>query len=366
MATRFYLPSVGPAPVTPPALPSGWVDQSPAHYNAPAPIAKSNTALTDISVTDSTNVMTNVAIGCYVSELLAAQSIAGTVSAVVMAFASVSSADDSLNVGVYLIAGDGSSVKSTLYAGHAEGLQSVDAVGVLGQEFDSVRFETRIIPATALTTQSAAAGDRLMILAGYRTHDVSATARASSLRVGDPSATADQALTADLITNLVPWVELSATLTFAGGDPEPSEVTLTPASLHLAAVVLSPQPGAVSVALTPAQVHLAAVTLVATPAAVTVALTPAAVHLAALALVATPGSVAVTLTPATFQLAAVALAAQPGPAALTLTPAVLLLVAPAVTAVPPIGEYVPRPILGFVERPPSGTVARPATSFVTR
>lgn len=328
MPTRFYLPSSGSPPVTPPALPSGWVDQSPAHYNAPAPTAKSNTALTDIAVTDSTSSATNVAVGCFVSDLLAAQTVSGTVSAVVMAFGSVSAADDSLNVGVYLIAGDGSAVKSTLYAGHADALQSVNAVGALGQEFDSGQFETRIIPATALTSQSAASGDRLMILVGYRTHDVSATARASSLRVGDPSTTADQALTADLTSNLAPWVELSATLTFAGGA---SQVTLTPALLDLAAVPLTPAPGAVTVSLTAATVHLAAASVSPVPQPVVVTLTPATFQLAAVPLGVGAGAVTVDLTPAALHLAAVALTPHPGPVAVALAPAVLALAAVALS-----------------------------------
>lgn len=229
MATRFYLPSAGPAPVTPPALPSGWIAGSTAALQAPAPTAKSNTALTEFIVAETTASTTNVAVGVFVSEPLGAQTIAGDITAVIRAYGTIGSGnDDALQVGAYLISGDGTTVKQTLYAGHTAALQATTATGQLGQEFTSTGGApgpTRIIPAQAMTSQSADAGDRLMLIVGYRTYDVSAGARDSELRFGDPAATADQALTAGLTTDLVPWVELSADLAFDTGDPEPAEGT---------------------------------------------------------------------------------------------------------------------------------------------
>lgn len=328
MATRFYLPSVGPAPVTPPALPSGWIAGGTAALQAPAPTTKSNTAFAEFVVAETTASTTNVAVGIFVSEPLAAQTVAGDITAVIRAYGTIGSGnDDALQVGAYLVSGDGTTVKQTLYAGHAAALQGVAATGQLGQEFTSTGGApgpTRIIPAQALTTQSADSGDRLMLIVGYRTYDVSAGARDSELRFGDPSATADQALTAGLTSDLVPWVELSATLTFAGGA---SSVTLTPAALHLAAVPLSAQPGPVTVALTPAVVQIAAIPVSPAPQPVTVALTPAGLHLVAVPVVAGSQPVTVALTPAAVHLAAAALSAQPGPVTVTLTPAALALAA---------------------------------------
>ena len=141
--------------------------------------------------------------------------ISGTVSAVVRGMEGASASDDSLQVGLYLISGDGTSVVATLYAGHTEALNAT--AGALGQEIASASMQTRIIPATSITSQTATAGQRLMILVGYRTHDISATLRTSTLRLGDPTATADYALTSGLTTDLTPWVELSADLSFASG-----------------------------------------------------------------------------------------------------------------------------------------------------
>lgn len=215
MATRFYLPASGTIPVTPPALPTGWVTGSPPGIQCPTGTTKTDTALADFLVSESTASVTNIPVGIFISAPLAAQSIAGDVTAVVRGVEGASSSDDSLQVGLYLISNDGTSVLSTLYGGHAEALNTTS--GALGQEIASAAQATRIIPATALTGQTAVSGDRLMILVGYRTHDISATARTSTLRLGDPSATGDFALTSGLTTDLDPWVELSATLAFAGG-----------------------------------------------------------------------------------------------------------------------------------------------------
>ncbi|HET7713922.1 MAG TPA: hypothetical protein VFK94_06955 [Patescibacteria group bacterium] len=211
MATRFYLPSTGTPPVGLPGLPSGWTAGDVPEIELPGPTTKSNTALTNYTVGETTASVTNIPIAAFISAPLTAQTISGTFSAVVRGLESNAGADDSLQVGIVLIDNLGTTIKSTLYGGHAAALNTT--AGALGQEF-LTSAATRIFNAVALTSQTAVLGDRLAIVVGYRTHDTVTTNRNTTLRFGDPTATADFALTAGLTTDLCPWVEFSANLSF--------------------------------------------------------------------------------------------------------------------------------------------------------
>lgn len=138
----------------------------------------------------------------------------------------------------------------------------------------------------------------------------------------------------------------------------PSEVTLTPATVAVSGVAVTPVAQAVTVTLTPASATSSAVALAPAPLAVTVTITPAEATLSAVAVSPAPGAVTLTLTPAAVALVAVALAASPGPGAVTLTAAVLAVAAVRLTT----GSGRPvvvRPNTGFVVRPRTGFVIRP-------
>lgn len=216
MPTRFYLPSTGAPPVGLPGLPSGWTAGDVPELELPGPATKSNTPLTDYSVGETTASVINVPIAAFISAPLDAQTISGTFSAVVRGLESNAGADDSLQIGIVLIDNLGTTIKSVLYAGHTAALNTT--AGALGQEFTTAA-QTRRFNAVALTSQTAVTGDRLVIVVGYRSHDTASTNRSTTLRFGDPSATADFANTAGLTTDLVPWVELSGTITFQSLTP---------------------------------------------------------------------------------------------------------------------------------------------------
>jgi hypothetical protein len=74
---------------------------------------------------------------------------------------------------------------------------------------------TRIIAAGAVTSFACNAGDRLVLEIGI--HGVTPANEVMQMRVGDPTAVADFALTTALTTDLVPWGELAQTVTF--GSP---------------------------------------------------------------------------------------------------------------------------------------------------
>jgi hypothetical protein len=211
MPTRFYLPSTGTPPVSLPGLPAGWTAGDVPELELNAPATKSNTALTDYSVGETTTSVINIPIAAFISPPLQAQTISGTFSAVVRGLESNAGADDSLQIGIVLIDNLGTTIKSVLYAGHAAALNTT--VGALGQEFTTAA-QTRRFNAVALTSQTAILGDRLAIIVGYRSHDTTSTNRNTTLRFGDPTAVADFANTAGLTTDLCPWVELSGTITF--------------------------------------------------------------------------------------------------------------------------------------------------------
>lgn len=150
----------------------------------------------------------------------------------------------------------------------------------------------------------------------------------------------------------------------AGGGG-PSEVTLTPATVHVSAVAVTPEPQPVTVALTPATVHASAVAVTPVPQPVTVALTPATVHVSAVATTPVPQPVTVALTPATVHINAVPLGTGAGPSEVTLTPATVHVNAVAVTPVPQPVTVALTPATVHVTAPPVTPTPGPVTVVLT-
>lgn len=211
MATRFYLPSSGAAPVTP-TLGSGW-EVTTGYTTGPAPTTKSNTAITTVSgVQKGSTVANNDRLGrVFVSDRIAAQTITGTFSAVISALESATTADMWFQVMIRVLSEDGTTVRGTLYAGSTA--TSASATTTVENAEYGTTFSTRIKSAIALSSVAASAGDRISIEIGIRGAGTTSTDTFSH-RYGDATATADFALTAALTTSLDPWVELSQTLTF--------------------------------------------------------------------------------------------------------------------------------------------------------
>lgn len=216
MATRFYLPAFtgGPVPSVSPGYGSIWDETTSGGQRLVTSTTKANVAFENRQIGETSASATyDVLFHQYVSDNMDAQLIDGSFSGVVRAMQSAAAADDSLQVMVRVASEDGTVERAVLYGGHAAALNTT--AGALGQEFAVTTPATRVIPAgTALTSYTCVSGDRLVIEIGYRSHDTATTARNSILRFGDPTATADFALTAGLTTDLCPWMELSATLTF--------------------------------------------------------------------------------------------------------------------------------------------------------
>lgn len=383
MATRFYLPRWdGRAGAVSPAFGSLWAQTTNAFRRLLATTKGATTPTSttsgDFTKTGSTSNW-DVAQFQFTSDTLdVAQTITGTWSGVLRLGETAAAADLSLQATLRVVSLDGTVERGVLYAGHAAALNAT--AGALGQEAGTTAA-TRLIPAgTALSSVAAQPGDRIVLEVGTRSH-VATTGQGAFIQFGDNSATADHDLTAGATTSLVPWVELSQTLTF--GTPQ---IALTPTTSTWAAIAVSPVPGPVDVTVTPAVTMWSAVAVSATPQPVTVVLTPAAIAWSAVpvsldlppsevtltpastswtavAVTAAPPSIDVVLTPAATSWSAVPLSPAPQPVTVVLTPAATTWSAVPVT---PVTTVVQRPFTGVTARPSSGSTPRPYAGTTAR
>lgn len=203
MATRLYLQSTGAAPFSPAIADGGWERDSAAYVVRNMATVKANTALTTLSAVFGATATSQTRYATFVSDTLdTAQSISGTFSMVIGKCAETTANGDA-HLAYALRVTSGVGVHKAVLATSM----------TTGTEFPLVASAaTRIFSAVAVTTFSAAAGDRLVLEIGI--HGVTPANEIMQMRVGDPTATADFALTAALTTDLCPWAELSANLTF--------------------------------------------------------------------------------------------------------------------------------------------------------
>jgi len=203
MATRLYPQSTGTPPFTPAIADGGWELDAAAFVARNMSTAKANTALTTLSSVPGGTVTQQYRYGCFVSDTFnVAQTIAGTCSLVVGKCAETTTSGDAhLAFALRVTTGSGT---------HRATLATVMATST---EFPLIASAaTRIHSAIAVTSFSAAAGDRLVLEIGV--HGVTPANEIMQMRIGDPTATADFALTSGLTTDLCPWIELSQTVTF--------------------------------------------------------------------------------------------------------------------------------------------------------
>lgn len=218
MPTRFYLPSAG-APDVSPAWGGAWtgslVDGTQPRF--PLVTTKSDTALATASHAEA--VTSNPAknpLAQFVSAPLAAQTIGGNVSGVILARESSTSANASLALVVRVVSSDGLTERAVLYAPAAGFINSTTVADAWGSEF-ATTASTRTVPVTALTPYTCVDGDRLVVELGSRNENSVATNYTATLTIGDPAATADYARTPGLTTSLDPWIEFDSTIAFSSG-----------------------------------------------------------------------------------------------------------------------------------------------------
>jgi hypothetical protein len=207
MATRLYLPSSGTSPLPNLTPIAAWELQGNV-VRLPCYPTKRNTALTTRTLTWPAGTTQDWLWWQFVSPPLATNntfSSADTKAIVIGKCAETTvSGDTSLAINARVVNNDG---------GNARNIQSLATVDT---EFPLVASAaTRIINNTAFTSASitSVAGDRIVIEIGV--NGLTPALENVQMRIGDPTATSDFALTSGLTTDLCPWFEISPTVTFA-------------------------------------------------------------------------------------------------------------------------------------------------------
>jgi hypothetical protein len=215
MATRFYLNVQGWPPVRPTAN-AGWesnrLELSQAQrimypWHGSSFLTPSATGL------DNQAAVHDVLMAQFISEPLAAQTISGTIRAVVQVNESNTAANMRSQMHAWVMAPDGSS-RGTLTTFNTAALSSEWSTTVTS------RFFPLGSTGTTVTNVNAVDGDRIVVELGARIHDTSATVYSGTLRIGDHrfnSPGTDWDLPSnqtDTTTTKNGWIEFSANLTF--------------------------------------------------------------------------------------------------------------------------------------------------------
>jgi len=226
MATRFYLPSSGTPPLGSLGVRSDW-EQTTGLVRLPCKTTKQNTALTSSNRTwASTSTQQWAWYQFQSDQLMGAYTWAttDTVSMVLGKLAETSTSGDThLAYLIRVVSSDGSTERGVIGLYHAT-----------STEFATTTPNTRIhsVRTNGATNFSSQAGDRIIIEIGV--HGFTPAAESIQMRVGDPTAAADFALTAALTTDLCPWVELSRTVSL--GTYSPVNITTSTGELLLTGI----------------------------------------------------------------------------------------------------------------------------------
>ena len=206
MATRFYLPSSGTPPFSSLAKNSAW-ELETGLVRLPTFTTKQNTALTSSNRTWASTTTQQWCWFQFQSEQLLSTyswTTSDTVSMVLGKLAeSTTSGDTTLCYNIRVVSADGTTIRGVIGAVQAASGTEVPLTAAAA---------TRIFNAvtTGSTTFSSEIGDRIIIEIGV--HGVTPALESIQMRLGDPTATADFALTTALTTDLCSWVQLSRTV----------------------------------------------------------------------------------------------------------------------------------------------------------
>lgn len=204
MATRLYFPSTGASPVSP-AFDGAWDDTGSAVRRL-ATVSPSGSPATTLSAGGGGGAAENVLLAQYASPPLAAQTINGSVKGQVRARQADPDIDAMAQLVIRVIADDGT-VRGTLVAAQTEALSSEFTSAVTNR-----KFPLAAISPVSVAVVVAQEGDRLIVEVGALVADNGLDE--VSVQVRDDAASdlpEDETSTA----NNNPWIEFSATLTFA-------------------------------------------------------------------------------------------------------------------------------------------------------
>jgi len=233
LTTRLYLPASGASPINF-SFAAGWEKTSGAD-RIQSYHEKTSTAMAN--KTCSENVSTNpydVLARQYAYGPLAAQTISGTVRGIIRTLESNGAADFRAQLVIKIMDDDGTTVRGTLLDFDTSALTS---------EFPSATAASRMFPVAwtnvVLTSQTAQAGDYLVIEIGIRSHNGATTNRTATFRLGDTGSdrTEDETATDDN----APWIEFDSKLILQTLAPNIGETTISITEDHRAHILLQPQ-----------------------------------------------------------------------------------------------------------------------------
>lgn len=222
MATRFYLNTTGWAPLRPTPN-AGWEStlaiEDWTTRRIMYPWRMGSPSIHPFGI-DNQAAVHDVLLAQYISEPLAAQTISGTIRAVVQALESNAAANIRSQMHAWVVKPDGTS----------RGTLTTFTTGALASEWNASTtvYRSAFFPVgstgTTVTNVTAVAGDRIVIELGFRIHDTSATLYNARIRTGDgrfssPGTNWDLPSDQTNTTNTRNgWIEFSANLTFQTAD----------------------------------------------------------------------------------------------------------------------------------------------------
>jgi hypothetical protein len=208
VATRFYLPSTGAAPVNP-AFNTSW-DESASADRLKCVVTKINSAMADKTVAKGTGA-TRALVRQYVSDPIAAQTIHGTATSSIKGQVRCleSAANDNLDLVpccIRIVSNDGSTYRSP------DHLALGDYASAL--EFATSLTNRKIADGDPSSAVNASQGDRLVIEIGEK-NSATGSSVSGSFNFGDNSGTD---LPEDTTTTAAnnPWIELQNDIAFVG------------------------------------------------------------------------------------------------------------------------------------------------------
>jgi hypothetical protein len=223
MATRFYLPATGIAPISP-AFDGSW-EATGAPTRRPLETQKVHLSpQTEVGVAEAVN---NTAYDVAVAQFISAplngnQTISGNIKGIIRARESNAAADMRAQMVIRVLSGDGSTVRGTLIASDGAALGNEFTSGGTARNCKYPKGWTGT--GQTPTSVNALDGDRIVIEVGYRSHEASATSRTGTLVFGDAEAS-DAAENETDTTDSNPWVEFADTLSFDASDLRVSQHT---------------------------------------------------------------------------------------------------------------------------------------------
>lgn len=334
MATKVYLPSSGAAAVTP----SSWLftNVGAAAVTYAGVLTKIASAFTSIDENTGTINPYTEGVLRYVLGPVSAQTITGTVRAVMRVSESHTATNANLRMAIKIIQPNGADRAILLDETSSD---SASAPYEMTTTLSSKRVWTsgEAEPLT-LTDQAASTGDYVVIEIGHRSS--TGTDRTISYNIGDNSAN-DLAYGDDETNAYCPWVEFSMNITMqtvisldtatitAGGlqldvQPGSMSINLDTATIAAGGQQLDIQPGSVSISLDTATIAASGPQLDVQPGAVTIALDDAVITAdGQTIIVSTAGSTVINLNCAVITADGQTIDVQPGAVTVNLDAAAL-------------------------------------------